>query len=41
VGGGIEFMRIPDANADGLEDYSITYSNGNRQIIYQQPLSGE
>jgi len=35
--GGIQFTRIPDANGDDIEDYSLTYGNGKRQLIYRLP----
>jgi hypothetical protein len=35
--GGIQFTRLPDVNGDGVEDYSLTYGNGKRQVIYRLP----
>ncbi|ALG68758.1 beta-propeller fold lactonase family protein [Beggiatoa leptomitoformis] len=34
---GIQFSTQPDANADGLTDFVVTYGNGDRQLIYRLP----
>ena len=35
--GGFQFSIIPDANGDKVEDFGVTYGNGNYQIIYRLP----
>jgi YD repeat-containing protein len=32
--GEVQFLSIPDANGDGLDDYVIIYPNGQRQTLY-------
>lgn len=35
--GGIQFTEVPDVNGDGIKDYTVTYGNGKRQVIYRLP----
>ncbi len=35
--GGIQFNQISDQNSDGRADYTITYSDGQQQVLYSLP----
>ncbi|MCV6637765.1 carboxypeptidase regulatory-like domain-containing protein [Candidatus Albibeggiatoa sp. nov. NOAA] len=37
--GKINLVAIPDANADGLDDFLITYSDGSQQVLYYLGLA--
>ncbi len=34
VGGNLFLKALPDANADGIDDFQIIYPNGDRQVLY-------
>ncbi|MDY6992210.1 MAG: beta-propeller fold lactonase family protein, partial [Pseudomonadota bacterium] len=35
--GGIQFSETTDRNGDGINDFVVTYADGERQVIYQMP----
>jgi hypothetical protein len=39
--GQLQLIAIPDANADGIDDFLITYPNGEQQVLYYIGLAND
>jgi hypothetical protein len=39
--GQLQLTAIPDANADGIDDFLITYPNGEQQVLYYLGLAND
>ncbi|MCP4697869.1 MAG: beta-propeller fold lactonase family protein [Gammaproteobacteria bacterium] len=40
IGAAIQFAKSTDENGDGVDDFKVTYANGDQQVIYYLPPPG-